>query len=253
MNESHGNNFEVIITLLFLLIIIAAIFIVDFITPKGYLDWFCYLVVIFYSSLKLPRKYLLIFGYAGIGLTIAGYFISPDGVAPEFALINRIIGILIIWMLASLLYKQGKEWEQKNEIEKQLSLFLTKISTSGIVYFDTDGKIITTNKKFANILGYREDEIIGKNILEFTHPNSIGSFLISKEKIYLNLLNSDFLEEKLIKKNKEVELVNVTLNITQNVPNDARLFIAYFRSIKREEETVNFITGNKILLKETSG
>ncbi len=250
MNERNLNNFELTITFVFLTIVVAAVFIIDFLTPRGYLDWFFYLVVIFYASFKLPKKYLVIFGYAGAILTAIGYFISPNGAAPEFAVISRIIGILIIWMLTSILYKQGKESELKNEIEKQFNFLLNKMSMTGIVYFDADGRIIISNKRFANILGYAEDEIIGKNILEFIHPNYRGSFLISREKLYFNFQNSDFFEEKLIKKNKGVAAVNVALNITQNISKDSRFFIAYYKLAKREEESVDFIPGSKILLKE---
>ncbi|MGA9293135.1 MAG: PAS domain-containing protein, partial [Ignavibacteriaceae bacterium] len=222
------------------------------ITPKGYLDWFLYLVVIFYVSLKLPKKYLLIFGYSGVVLTVLGYFISPNGVAPEFAALNRMIGVLIIWMLTSLLYKQGKESELKNEIEKQFSLLLNSMSTSGVVYFDADGEISVANKKFANMLGYRMDEIIGKNMLEFIHPDYRGKFLISREKLYFNFQNSDYFEEKLIKKNKGVALVNVVLNITQSLSNNSKFFTAYF-NLNEREEAADYIPASKILLKEMSG
>ena len=140
MNEKSKNNHELTFTLVFLLILVSAIFIIDVLTPKGYLDWFSYLVVIFYASLKFSRRYLVIIGFISVLLIVLGYFISPAGLVPGFAVINRMIGILIIWMVTSLLYKQVKVNEQKNEIEKQFSVLLNEMSTTGIIYFDTDGK-----------------------------------------------------------------------------------------------------------------
>ena len=88
----------------------------------------------------------MIIGFISVLLIVLGYFISPAGIAPGFAVINRMIGILIIWMVTSLLYKQVKVNEQKNEIEKQFSVLLNEMSTTGIIYFDTDGKITVSNK-----------------------------------------------------------------------------------------------------------
>ncbi|MEJ2614644.1 MAG: PAS domain S-box protein [Ignavibacteriaceae bacterium] len=252
MNEKSKNNSELTITVIFLLIIVSAIFVIDAITPKGYLDWFFYLVVIFYASLKLSKKYLVVLGTISVLLTMLGYFISPDGVAPGFAVINRVIGIVIIWMLTSLLYTQYKESEQKNEIEKQFGVLLNRMSTTGIIYFDADGKITVSNKKFANILGLRIDEIIGRNILDFIHPDYRGNFLISREKLYFNFQNSDYFDGKLIKKNNGNILVNVALNITQNFSNDSKLFTAYF-NLSERGEAADYIPASKILLKEISG
>ena len=256
MNKNDINNFELILMLAFITIITAAVFIVDIVTPKGYLNWFFYLVIIYYASFKLPKKYLVILGYAVAALNVIGYFLSSEGISPEIAIINRIIGILIIWMITALLYKQNKEHELKEEIEHQFRLFLNKISRTGIVYFDLDGKITVFNKKFAVILGYPPEELSGRNIMEFIHPNYRKEFLICKEKIYLHLQEPGTLEEKIIKNNKKIASVNVRLNITQDSFSDSRYFIAYFREIKEKKSMENnspdIIQEDEILLKEIS-
>ncbi len=256
MIKNDINNFELILTLVFITIITAAAFIIDIVTPKGYLNWFFYLVIIYYASFKLPKKYLVILGYTGVALNIMGYFLSHDGIAPEIAIINRIMGILIIWIITALLYKQNKEHELKEEIEDQFRLFLNKISRTGIAYFDSDGKITVFNKKFAVILGYPPEELPGRNIMEFIHPNYRKDFLIFKEKIYLHLQEPGSLEEKIIKNDRRITSVNVTLNITQNSCSDSRYFIAYFHEIKEKKRVENnspdIIQGDEILLKEIS-
>ena len=252
MNEKTENKYELKITLLFLIIVAAAVFFVDYLTPRGYLNWFFYLVIIFYTSLKLPKKYIMIFGYAGAVLTALGYFVSSVGVGSEFAAVNRMIGILIVWMLTSLLYNQSKENDLKNEIKNQFSILLNRMSTTGIIYFDGDGNITVSNKKFADFLGYRMDEIIGKNILEFIHPDYRGSFLISREKLYFKFQNSDFFEGKLIKKNKETAFVNIALNVSPGLSDNSLFFTAYFNLTGREE-AADYLPASKILFKEISG
>lgn len=252
MDEKIENKSELVLTIGFLLVLASAVFILDSITPKGYLDWFFYLVIIFYEIFKLPKKYLAFSGYTCALLTALGYFVSPDGISPELTVINRMIGILIIWMLTSLLLKQYKEGELKSQIEQQFNALLNSLSDDGIVYFDTDGKIAISNKKFANILGYRENELAGKNILEFIHPNYRSAFLISREKLYFNFQKSDFFKGKLIKKNKEIRAFSIALNITQSPDNDFKFFTAYF-NLTENEKASGYIPASRILLKETPG
>ena len=256
MEKNNKNNFELILTLVFITLLAGAVFTIDIITPRGYINWFFYLVIIYYSSFKLPKRYLITLGYVSAVLNVIGYFLSPEGISSKVAIINRIIGLLIIWMLTALIYRQNKDRELREEIEHQFRFFINKISRTGIVYFDPDGKITVFNKKFEAILGYHPEELSGRNILEFIHPNYRKEFLINKEKVYLHLQKSGSLEEKLIKNNKRIASVNVTLKITQNSFSDSRYFIAYFQEIKENEKMKNnnadIIQGDEILLKEIS-
>lgn len=250
MDKNDRYNREIILNSAFLTIVATVVFMIGYIAPKEYLSWFFYIVIIFYVSFKFPKKFLAIFGYSFVVLTAVGFFLSPEKGYTQVAVANRIIGILLIWMITSILYKQSKERELKEEIEKQFSSFLNRISTKGIIYFDTDGNIKVANTKFASILGYRVDDLINKNLLQFTHPDYKRDFLLFKEKLCLNLQKSVFLEEKLIKKNNEAVSVAVELKITSNISNDSRYLVAYYNLIEREEEIADFILEDKILIKE---
>lgn len=241
-----------LIMLLFLIVIITSvIFFVDTYTPRGYLEWFLYLPIIFYISLKLPKHYITIFGFIIISLTVVGYFLSPPGITIKVAIVNRIAGVLILWMTATLLYNQNKERETVEEIKQQFKIVLDKIS-AGVAYFGIDGEILMANKKFADILGCTSYELLNKNILEFTHPDYVTEFLQTKEKIILGLLETDFLITKLIKKNKQVVWANVSLNIVEDFSYNSKCFIVFIHDVKemREEESIIDLLKNKeILLK----
>ena len=47
-------------------------------------------------------------------------------------------------------------------------------STAGIAGTDLTGRIIFANQKFCSMLGYKERELVGKTILEITHPGDIA-------------------------------------------------------------------------------
>ena len=241
MNKNSRYNLEIIITSVFLTIVTAGVFVIDYMTPKEFLSWFFYIVIIFYASFKFPKKYLVVFGSFYAVLTALGLFLTPAEGYSQIAVINRIIGILLIWMITSVLYKQSKERELKEGIEKQLGSFLNKIPAAGIIYFNTDGDIKVANKKFADILGYTAENLINKNLMQFIHPDYRKDFLLFKEKLCLNLQRSAFLEGKLIKKNNEAVSVTLELKITSNISNDSRYLTACCNLIDRKEETDGFI------------
>ena len=253
MSENR-TDLQVMIPLIIITLICSAILFIDSITPRGFLDWFFYLPVIIFAAVKFPKPYIVAFGVVSFLLTIAGFFLSPPGISIEIAVINRVIGLLVIWMTASLLYNQAKERESKEEIKQQFKIVLDKIST-GIAYFDTNGSIIMVNKEFARILGYEPDELFAKNILEFTHPDYRKEFLEIKEKMVLDLVKPDYLIGKLIKKDGSEVLANVSLNIIDD--SSSKCFIAFIienpgEKNEEEDKIFNLFKDNGVLLNKIS-
>lgn len=60
--------------------------------------------------------------------------------------------------------------KEKREVET-LNILLNS-TMEGIVVFNAERKAILSNKNFADIFGYEEDEIIGKNAFDFVAPES---------------------------------------------------------------------------------
>jgi PAS domain S-box-containing protein len=228
VDESFG---ELLIPLIIIIITFSAAFILDTISSVGYLSWFFYLAIVFYVSLKLSKYFIIFFIAISIVLTILGYFLSPSGIAAELALINRSVGVLILWMAGTLLFYQSKERESKEETAQMLKIILDQ-TTCGIAFLDTDGFINSCNKKLGYILGYDSKKLINKNIKDFTHPNYIKVFNEVREKIFLGLLKSDFLEEKLIMKDGTSVSVNLTLSVVQNNRGKPKSFIAVIENLE---------------------
>lgn len=249
-NKGHSNKL-VIVT--YAIIFSALIFFVDTITPRGYLDWFFYLAVIFYAATKLPKYFIIIFGAASIILSSVGFFLSPPGLLTNFALINRSIGVLILWMTSTLLYYRNKDIESAEDIKQQLKIVINKIS-SGVIYFNIDGGIKMINRSFTDFFGYQPDELLNKNILGLVHPDYRKEFLETKEKIILGLLKRDFIEAIMIKKNGEISLINMSLNISQGIPNNSKTFIGFIYEgglkEKKEVKERNLTRKRGLVMKE---
>ncbi len=249
-NNRHSGKLVIVISVIVFNILI---FIIDAITPRGYLDWFFYLAVIFYTATKLPKYYIIIFGTASIILSVGGFFLSPPGISTNIAIINRSIGILILWMTTALLYNRNKDMESAEEIKQQLKIVIDKIS-SGVIYFDSDGGMKMVNKNFTDFLGYQPGDLLNKNILGLVHPDYRKEFLETKEKIILGLLKRDYIEAIMLKKNGEVILVNISLNISKGIPDNSKTFIAFIEDAelkeKEEKRISSLIQERELLLKE---
>ncbi|MCK5221866.1 MAG: PAS domain S-box protein, partial [Candidatus Aminicenantes bacterium] len=94
---------------------------------------------------------------------------------------------------------------RKNE-EKYRILF--ELSPNGILLEDEDGNIIDTNSAFSESLGYKREELIGKNVQMLAHPevfNEVGDNI-------KKLLSGELLrhEEKSVKKDGTICYLNLT-------------------------------------------
>lgn len=87
---------------------IAVVFVLDLLTPLGIAIWILYVVPLgltrWASRSHLP---IIIAGICTV-LVILGYFYSPPGSSPEFAIANRSLGVMNLWGLAVFLeYERG--------------------------------------------------------------------------------------------------------------------------------------------------
>lgn len=71
-----------------------------------------------------------------------------------------------------------------------------KSSPMGIIISKKPGIIVDVNPIFAEMMGYEVDELIGKNLVNITHPNDVPSSLELMEKIYSKAI-SQYTNEKI--------------------------------------------------------
>ncbi|VDC33657.1 response regulator [Pseudogemmobacter humi] len=104
--------------------IIAATFVVDGLVPLGTNVWLAYLLPLVLAFMsRLPWLPVLVAATAIIAMAI-GVFLSPDGVRPQIAILNRSIAAVVMLILAGLgvamiryrLRLTALDWEQRAEV-----------------------------------------------------------------------------------------------------------------------------------------
>lgn len=83
----------------------------DLHTPLGISDWAWFLIPLFLTIFAGGR--FLPYVLAGVFsvLMVAGFFLSPPGVDPALALIGRVMGISISWLMAAFISQRHRASE----------------------------------------------------------------------------------------------------------------------------------------------
>jgi len=80
--------------------IMLAVFLIDLLTPLGYVEWILYLLPIGLALFQ-PRTTLpYALATVATAMIAIGYFTSAPGVDPQLAVINRTLGVVLTWTLA---------------------------------------------------------------------------------------------------------------------------------------------------------
>jgi PAS domain-containing protein len=133
-------------------------FVLDLFTPLGISDWVWYFIPLL-LSVYVGRR-LLPFLLAAVFslLILAGFFLSPPGIDPRLAMVSRLMGIGVLWVMAFVI------WQRKRADEEVRKLSLAvEHSPVSIIITDQAGNIEYVNPKFMEVTGYSAGEVIGKN------------------------------------------------------------------------------------------
>lgn len=79
------------------------VFVLDLLTPLGIAIWILYILPLGVTRWSSFRPLTAAVAGACTPLIILGYFLSPPGIEPEMAIINRLLGIAMLWIAAFFL------------------------------------------------------------------------------------------------------------------------------------------------------
>ena len=146
------------ITLLIVPILAVGEFVVDLNTPLGVTDWVWYVIPLLFSLYVGGQ--LLPYGLAAAlsGLMLLGFFFSPPGIDPQWALISRLVGVLVLWVMALMIRQHKQTAAEVRRLSRAV-----EHSPVSIIITDKAGQIEYVNPKFTEVTGYSSSEAIGKN------------------------------------------------------------------------------------------
>jgi PAS domain S-box-containing protein len=106
-----------------------SIFLLDFFTPLGVAAWALYALPLWYAARLRFRAVVMVLlvGLLSTVLTVLGFYLSPPGIDPAIAAVNRTLGMALLWTMAMLLLRVDERTTKseadlmcRTEAERQL-------------------------------------------------------------------------------------------------------------------------------------
>src|SRR5574341_203893 len=104
----HQRQTDYAFTMVIVLLMVI-VFVLDLLTPLGLVIWTLYVIPLGLASWSSIRGLLPITAGVCSVLVILGYFYSPPGASFEYVVINRALGIVMLWAVTFFL------WAKRNE------------------------------------------------------------------------------------------------------------------------------------------
>ena len=96
------------IGLLAIPILVTGAFLLDLITPLGISDEVWYVIPLLFSLFVGGRSLSYVLAAGLSVLLLVGYYFSPSGIDPAWALINRLSGIFVFWAMACVISQRKR-------------------------------------------------------------------------------------------------------------------------------------------------
>ena len=147
-----------------LCLILCALFLyIDLVARLGYAAGTPYIIVVMLSAM-LDTKRIILF-YAGLStiLVVTGFYLSPLSDMYAIPIINRLISILILWIIAffCILYINAKEVLRVAEMSTSL---VFNSAPNALIMVNDKGDIELVNQMLCDMFGYNIDELVGQSL-----------------------------------------------------------------------------------------
>ena len=134
---------------------------------------------------------------------------------------------------------ERKEYENKIKESQNFFKSIYNQAAVGIGTLSLDKKWLSANQKMLDLIGYSEDEFIGKSIDDITHEEDIIFSNEAINKAVNGEIDNVFLEKRYINKNGSIIWVNVAANLIFDNHNKPNYFVIVIQDITEKQETLD--------------
>jgi len=112
-----------------------------------------------------------------------------------------------------------------------------ELAASGIAHIAIDGRFLRVNPKVCEILGYPQEEIIGRSVKEISHPADRDLTDPERHRVHRGELESARFEKRYIRKDGRVVWVGLTVALARNSQGAPQYEISIMEDITERKAT----------------
>ncbi|MDB6015948.1 MAG: Multi-sensor signal transduction histidine kinase [Pedosphaera sp.] len=162
------------------LVLAAGMLAFDIVTPLGVGEWGMYIVPLLFTIRARQRWYPYVFAGICTVMVILGVFCSAPGINSTVAMLNRGVGIAVLWITAVLLVKRRQVEEALQSSEGRLRAILDH-SPVGIFAKDLAGRYVEFNRQCEKFNKKTRESVLGKTDHEF-FPKELADIFTQTDK-----------------------------------------------------------------------
>jgi len=173
MRETHPR-----IALFISVLCLVVIFLADLRVPLGFAGGVPYVIAVLASAWTGRTRYIMAVSVIASGLTIVGYFASPEGATGGIVMANRVLALVVIWTAAWMTHRIVSSRQRLHESEAQMRQIADNVPAA-ITCIDRNRRMIFANRAYEAWCGVPIENIIGKRI-EDVPATSVDSQVAEK-------------------------------------------------------------------------
>lgn len=151
-----------------LLLLLLALFTLDWLTPVGYNVWIFYIIPIILISRVYSPRVVMLAAATSSGLIVIVPFLSHPSPAPSnMVIFNGMIGIAVIWLTVNFLLENRQAEEVLRGSEERFRFLVERVRDYAIILLDPEGRVATWNIGAQRLMQYEASEIVGESIVRF--------------------------------------------------------------------------------------
>lgn len=153
-------------------------------------------------------------------------------VRPWFDKKNGIGGVIII---CEDITERKIQEKLKLEEEKKFQAIFDQAAV-GITQVSPDGRYVRANRKFCEMIGYSEEELLEKTFIDITHPDDVEIDLDLARTVLGKEIDTYDLEKRYIKKNGNILWAHLTVSVVKDEKGDPKHFISTAQDISKRKK-----------------
>jgi diguanylate cyclase (GGDEF)-like protein/PAS domain S-box-containing protein len=125
---------------------------------------------------------------------------------------------------------------ERRELEERFRVTFDHASV-GILHSSLDRRILTANRKFCEMIGYTEEELMQESVARIHHPDDSDADLHQEKRLVAGEIESFSFEKRYVRKDESVFWANRTVSLARDDAGRPKYFIRVVEDITARKET----------------